>query len=205
MGEWRHWTLLLMVVYLILAVTSASGQQGIPAPESPQAQAMTEEEKQDILYLHKHTQPGAPYRLNLAHPNQYRHVINALRRAGTTADTAPQMFRSLAAARTNGTASPPVLAVQADGSPQALNYISTFDLHAAPGTFQASGLSSVYRGTEATSIVIDLYSVERNHVYAANQGRTTQYAQGTYFKVPVSGTVPANLNDRTTAIPAHDL
>jgi hypothetical protein len=170
---------------------------------APVAEKIASEELQDIQYLKAHTKPNTPYRLDLSQPNQYRFVLETLKRVKETKESSPQLFRALEAAHDEGNAGEPKLAVERDANgpvAQDLNYISTFNLAVAPKTFSANGLSSVIGGTQRTTIVMELYSLENGQIYAADTATTnpSQFAQGKYFQLQVQGNVPAGLNNPTT-------
>jgi hypothetical protein len=200
------------MVFALLAACSKRERDdhttSAPAPWQPpgvtlavKPRALTALEKEDLEYLRANTKLGAPYRLDLAQPNQYRYVMSALARIGESPKRSPQFFRSLAAGQKSGKGNAPTLAVAFDNgtpTPQDLNYIDQFALNVAPGTFSATGLSSVLNGTERTTIIMELYDTSASYVYATNQNTTTQFAQGTNFQVPVSGTVPSQFSDKTT-------
>ena len=195
---------------ILLLVIAFAGSQGFAqahkrpsdtAKAAPQAAKMTSDEKEDFQYLKAHTKPNTPYQLDLSQPNQYRFVLETLKRVGESEKTSPQLFRALAAAHAEGAAGEPKVAIKTGANgPEAqdLNYISTFNLAVSPKTYDANGLSSVVGGTQRTTIVMELYSIENGNVYAANTGTTSQFAQGKYFQLQVEGTVPNGLNNPTT-------
>ena len=208
----RERSALLLCGLLCLPLAAAcAGKKPIAPPEDEAAtrptgvtlvpeegRFFTADEWADIQHLHSVMRPNTPYTLNLADPRQYRHVINTFRRNGITADTDPQLMRALEAASKVGTKGAPVRAVNDQiGTPQALNYINSMNLVSpSPNTYDANGLSSVNGGTEKSTIVMEMYLPSTGYVYATNQG--SEYAQGTYFNLPVDGSVPAGTSDPTT-------
>lgn len=208
-------SLLLGLCLLLLQQGQSSAmEKGLPDKVSPlatQARLMTQEEKEDFLMIGSETKPGAPYRLDLANPKHYRFILNTFARVGETPEKSPEFFRRLKKGHDDGMAanaakhaSPQkatlAIATAADGTPtpQDLNFIAQFSALSAPGSYQAKGLSSVVGGTITTLISMELYSVENGYVYATNQGKTAQYAQGTDFQVPVSGQTQPGLTDTTS-------
>jgi hypothetical protein len=167
------------------------------------ARAMTAQEKADILAVEAETKPNAPYRLDMTNPLHYRFVVGALARAGETPAKSPEFFRRLTAAHqakpaADGKPRAAVLAVDTSGGPTDLNFISSFSAETAPGAYQATGLSSVPGGTQVTLITMEIYNVQTGTVFAVNQGRTTQYSQGTDFQVQAAGQSPPGIQDTTS-------
>ncbi|ETW99039.1 MAG: hypothetical protein ETSY2_41675 [Candidatus Entotheonella gemina] len=160
-----------------------------------QGRQWTAEEKEDLAYLDKHTEPGATYRLSLGHPNQYRHVMNALKRAGITPENAPQLHKVIEQTRQSASQDAPALPFVELGIPQPINIIESFE-QVNERTYAATCLSSVYGGTDASLILADLYHETDDNVYASKFD--IQYGQGTYFKVSVQGTEPDSNTDTTS-------
>lgn len=191
----------------------------VPAQATPQA--LHVDTRADIKALDAEVKPGVPHRLDLANPLHYRYITETFKRAGKTPENSPQLFRSLengrdigtAALKKNATRPNKALAVNAAASDgiQNLNFIATFSqdnsvganqakaqatLAATQPGYQATGISSVVGGTTATSIVMELYEVETGNVYATKS--SSQYGQGTDFRVQVEGLVPAADGNPTT-------
>lgn len=177
-------------------------------PAATAVRTMTPEERDDIAAMEAETQAGIPYRLDLSNRRHYRFIMNTLARVGETPSKSPEFFRRLKKGHLRGTAankakngmpSKAIMAINPSvaPAPQDLNFIAQFTAQSAPGSYRATGLSSVMGGTQATLISMELYD-SNNKVYATNQGRTSQYAQGTDFQVAVSGQVPSGLSNTTT-------
>lgn len=212
--ENRYLASLVRRVLLFLLIMTGSGvsvgatQANSPANAEATALAttarpMTAQEKADILAIEAETQPNAPYRLDLGNPLHYRFVLGVLGRAGETPAKSPEFFRRLAAANqaklaSNEKPKAAQLAVSTDGGQTDLNFIGSFSLDAQPANYQATGISSVPGGTQVTNITMELYNVQTGTVYSTNQGRTTQYAQGTDFQVQVAGQSPPGIADTTS-------
>jgi|GEM_PF-1611438 len=213
----RH-AFLTLAVFTSLASTPIQAQEAPKAlsvkPQSYQEapKALSARTQADFKALDAEVRPGTPYRLNLANPLHYRYITETLQRAGKTPENSPQLFRTLKAGRNSGLAElkksggKPARAVAASsensGGIQNLNFIATFSQdNSAPASksmtlaatdsqpgYQATGISSVAGGTTTTSIVMELYEVETGKVYATQS--STQYGQGTDFRVQVTGRVP---------------
>ena len=189
------------IVSVVAVPADAQSQRKSPSSYATQLATApaSAEERTDLEWIRQHTQPGVPYELDLSQPNQYRFVLAMLRRGGESKELSPHMFSLLEAKSRNGPGAEPKIAVKLDangaaaGTPQALTYVNQLN---ATGlrSFAASGLSSVNGGTDASTVVISLLAGDRT--YAANS--QSQYAQGTYFTVPVNGSVPNNIQSTTT-------
>jgi len=161
----------------------------------------------DLEYIRKHTQPGVPYVLNLAHPAQLRHVLRAMTRAGDTPERSPQLharLRALASATPLSdealAALAPVPAVTDVGTLVPINTITDL-ANAGGGVYGAAALSSVNGGTQKTDIVTTLYGFDsqKHHVVFAAAVDGTNTA-GAYFQTRVTGTNPfAGQNPTTEA------
>lgn len=206
--------------FLTLAVLAPVAIAPVQAAyKTPDSKALSAETLTDIKALDAEVSPGIPHRLDLANPLHYRYITETFKRAGKTPENSPQLFRSLEKGRDIGVAELKknaarpnrALAVNATATDgiQNLNFIATFSqdngasankakttLAAAQPGYQATGISSVVGGTTSTSIVMELYEVETGKVYATQS--SSQFSQGTDFRVQVSGLLPAADGNPTT-------
>jgi hypothetical protein len=205
------WTPRLSVFLLFLTAIAAvapgnAWAQAEPAvgvvPLATTVRDMSPSELADIRAMRAETLPDAPYMLDMTNPLHYRYVMAALARAGETPAKSPEFFRRLNRAHTmklaaNARPRAAQLALTSTEGPSNLNFISTFSVDAT-ANYQATGLSSVVGGTDVTTIIMELYNVQTGKVFAVKQDSTTQYAQGTDFKVKASGQSPQGVTDTTT-------
>lgn len=210
----RHSLFTLAVLLAPVGLASAQGDTN-KAPVQLSSAA-----KADLKALDAELKPGIPHRLDLANPLHYRVALEALKRAGKTPERSPQLFKTLAAGHEAGVAAlkksgaQPAKAVavsdEASTGLESLNFIATFSqdnaappapqktaalTDAQPG-YQATGISSVIDGTVSTSIIMELFEAETGQVYATQS--STQYGQGTDFRLTVQGQVPSADGSPTT-------
>ena len=197
-----------MLVALCAAGTTHA-QNTAETAASPRA--MTAQEAQDVSHVLGMLQPGRPYVLNLADPQQLRFTQRALAAAGRTPANAPATFAALqrtaqharrqaaaAKAEPMALAATPLQAKTA-GAPQDLALLSNFG-DDGNGVYTATGYSSVMGGTTQTTITTELFDTATHAVFAT--ARNSQYGQGTNFQVSVTGKIsdPAHLAAMTTIV-----
>ncbi|HEX8723274.1 MAG TPA: Hint domain-containing protein [Pyrinomonadaceae bacterium] len=153
---------------------------------------LTEEEQSDHDFILGLTR-GAPYKLNLGDPQQYRYALNTLKRTGETPESSPQTFTSLAAAHAAGKPGPPEFAefaLEDQTQPQPFNAILNFGT-VGESQYVASALSTILGGTDKTTILLTLRAQSNNQQIGVQS--QTQYRDGTNFILSVAGALPAPL------------
>lgn len=153
---------------------------------------LTEEEQADHDFILGLTR-GAPYKLNLGDPQQYRYALNTLKRTGETPESSPQTFASLAAAHAAGKPGPPEFAefaLEDEIQPQPFNAILNFGT-VGESQYVASALSTIPGGTDKTTILLTLRAQSNNQQIGVRS--QTQYGDGTNFILTVADALPAPL------------
>ncbi|MFK0312745.1 Hint domain-containing protein [Pseudomonas sp. NPDC090233] len=204
-------SIFLRIVLTLSFLFAPVGVSSVSADTSKVPKQLSAEAKKDLDAFYEEIKSGIPHKLDLANPLHFRVIMAALEQAGVSKERSPQLYNSLNHARAEGTAAlaksgaAPAKALAIEGSGlQNLNFISllTRDDSTLQGnekvapTFKAVGMSSTVNGSDNTTILMNLYSVETGNIYATNQGK--EFAEGTNFSVTVSGQPPADVQNLTT-------
>ncbi len=166
--------------------------------DSTNYKTRTAEELEAHEYIRAHTQPGTPYRLDLADPKQKIALLAAMKRGGQSKEKSPRLYQVIDAPPREKAQKPlSLFADQASGRPMDLNYIPLFD-DTTGNRYHAASLSSILGGSHVTAVTLEIFEQTSGRVLKSQT--FTQYAQGTNFTNMLDTTLPPNYHGNLEAI-----
>jgi hypothetical protein len=138
----------------------------------------------DSLALRQRWKLGETQTLNLSKSAHWDFINGQYARAGVTKKNAPQIFKALSTARTQGSA--PRAKTATGDTLVAMNAIVSLGF-SSEGTF-ASAFSAIPGGTIFTSLILELIDPATEMVLGT--ANVSEYGVGEYLPIDVSGTLP---------------